>query len=244
MLRSYSWPAATMPLSTDIWGPFSMTSTTNPPSASPDAVSGDQTTTTTGDELVVKDVTAWRSWLSEHHTKQEGTWLVLAKKGTVEPTSLTYDQALEEAICWGWIDGKLQRRDDATYMQRFTPRRPRSLWSKRNVGMVERLRREGRLQPSGIREIERAQADGRWETAYGGSRDMEVPPDLAEALAANPDALAMFEILTRANRYAVLWNIHNAKRAETRQRKIEKYVAMLARGETPHPQSSARTKTD
>ena len=187
-------------------------------------------------ELIVADAAAWRVWLAEHHEGSAGVSLVLAKKGTTEPTSLTYDQALDEALCYGWIDGQVQRRDETTYRQRFTRRRSRSSWSKRNVGIVERLRLEGRMHPAGVAEVERAKADGRWEAAYAGSASIEVPPDLAAALAAEPRARAMFEILTAQNRYAVLYRIDTAKRAETRSRRIEQFVAMLARGETVYPQ--------
>ena len=193
-------------------------------------------------ELIVADAAAWRVWLSEHHEGSAGVSLVLAKKGITEPTSLTYDQALEEALCYGWIDGQVQRRDETTYRQRFTRRRSRSSWSKRNVGIVERLRLEGRMHPAGVAEVERAKADGRWEAAYAGSASIEVPPDLAAALAAEPRAGAMFDILTAQNRYAVLYRIDTAKRAETRSRRIEQFVAMLARGETVYPQKRTLTE--
>jgi uncharacterized protein YdeI (YjbR/CyaY-like superfamily) len=187
-------------------------------------------------ELVAADASAWRKWLGRHHAESTGVWLVLAKKGTTQPTSLTYDQALEDALCHGWIDGQVGRRDDATYRQRFTPRRPRSAWSKRNVGIAERLLDEGRMHAAGIDEVERAKADGRWESAYAGSASIEVPPDLVEALAAEPKAEAMFEQLSRQNRYAILYRVTTAKRADTRARRIEQLVGMLARGETIHPQ--------
>jgi uncharacterized protein YdeI (YjbR/CyaY-like superfamily) len=187
-------------------------------------------------ELIVLDPLAWRAWLREHHDDSAGVWLLLAKKGTVQPTSLTYDQALEEALCHGWIDGQVGRRDEATYRQRFTPRRPRSTWSKRNTGIAERLLADGRMHPAGVAELERAKADGRWDAAYAGPAGIEVPPDLAAALAAEPKAQAMFEALTRQNRYAVLYRIATAKRADTRARRIEQFVAMLARGESVHPQ--------
>ena len=189
-------------------------------------------------ELIVRDAAAWREWLANHHANPTGVWLVLAKKGTEKPTSLTYDQALEEALCHGWIDGQAGRRDEATYRQRFTPRRRRSAWSKRNTGIAERLIAEDRMHPAGHAEVERAKADGRWEAAYAGPASMEVPPDLAEALAAEPKAQAMFEALNSQNRYAILYRIATAKRAETRARKIEQFVAMLSRGETVHPQKT------
>ena len=168
--------------------------------------------------------------------------LVLAKKGTTSPTSLTYDQALEEAICFGWIDGQVRRRDERTYFQRFTPRRARSRWSKRNTTLAERLISEGRMQASGIAEVERAKADARWEAAYAGPATARVPDDLAAALAAEPKAKTMFKGLTSQNRYAILHRIEAVKRPETRARKIAEFVAMLARGETVHPQT--RTNKD
>jgi uncharacterized protein YdeI (YjbR/CyaY-like superfamily) len=188
-------------------------------------------------ELVVPDACAWRKWLGEHHHESPGVWLVLAKKGTSQPTSLTYEQALEEALCQGWIDGQAGRRDEATYRQRFTPRRRRSAWSKRNATIAEQLLAEGRMHAAGIEEVERAKADGRWETAYAGSASIEVPPDLVQALTAEPKAEAMFERLSRQNRYAILYRIATAKRADTRARRIQEFVTMLARGETIHPQS-------
>lgn len=187
-------------------------------------------------ELTCPDADAWRAWLAEHHSSPTGVWLVLAKKGTTQPTSLNYDQALDEALCHGWIDGQSRRRDETTYCQRFTPRRVRSPWSERNTGIVARLVTEGRMHPAGLAEVERAKADGRWEAAYAGSASIEVPPDLAAALARQPRAQAMFDILTSQNRYAILYRIGNAKRADTRARRIGQFVAMLARGDTVYPQ--------
>jgi len=167
-------------------------------------------------------------------------WLVLAKKGSAEPTRLSYDDALEEALAHGWIDGQVKRRDDATYRQRFTPRRRRSAWSQRNVALVERLAAEGRMHPAGEAEVARAKDDGRWETAYAGAATIEVPEDLTAALAVNDRARAAFDSLSGQNRYAVLYRITTAKRSDTRARRIGQLVAMLARGETPHPQSAKR----
>jgi len=188
-------------------------------------------------ELVVPDARGWREWLGRNHADWAGVMLVLAKKGATSPTSLTYDQALEEAICFGWIDGQVRRRDERTYLQRFTPRRPRSRWSKRNTTLAERLISEGRMQASGIAEVERATADGRWEAAYAGPAKARVPDDLAAALKAEPTAKTMFSRLTSQNRYAILHRIEAVKRPETRARKIAEFVAMLARGETVHPQT-------
>jgi uncharacterized protein YdeI (YjbR/CyaY-like superfamily) len=187
-------------------------------------------------ELLLPHAAAWRAWLEEHHGEEGGAWVVLAKKGTTEPTSLSFDEALDEALCFGWIDGQMRGGDGVTYRQRFTPRRSRSTWSKRNVGIAERLVEQGRMRPCGLAEIERAKADGRWDAAYAGPATIEVPDDLAAALAANPRAQAMFELLTSQNRYSVLFRISSAKRADTRARRIEQFVAMLARGETVYPQ--------
>ena len=193
-------------------------------------------------ELIVPDAAAWRAWLSRHHADPAGVWLVLAKKGTEQPTSLTYGQALEEALCHGWIDGQVRRRDEVTYRQRFTPRRKHSSWSKRNAAAAERLQAEGRMHPAGRAEVERAKSDGRWDAAYAGPATIEVPRDLRDALAAQPKAQAMFETLNSQNRYAVLYRITTAKRAETRARRIDEFVAMLARGETVHPQKRTRPR--
>jgi uncharacterized protein YdeI (YjbR/CyaY-like superfamily) len=189
-------------------------------------------------ELIVEDAASWRRWLDRHHASSTGVRLVLAKKGVTEPTSLDRTEALELALAYGWIDGQTGKRDDATWTVRFTPRRPRSQWSKRNVGIVERLIAAGEMQPAGLAEVERAKGDGRWAAAYDGSASIEVPDDLASALAANEEAAAMFGRLSSQNRYAVLYRVTTAKRPETRQRRIEQFMEMLARGETIHPQRS------
>jgi len=187
-------------------------------------------------ELIVADAAAWRRWLHTHHREPTGVWLVLSKQGTTDPTSLTYAQALDEALCYGWIDGQAGRRDEATYRQRFTPRRSRSAWSKRNVGIIDRLRAEQRMHAAGEAEIERAKADGRWDAAYAGSASIEMPADLADALGAEPRAQAMFDMLTSQNRYAILYRTSSARQPGTRARRIEQFVSMLARGETIYPQ--------
>ena len=192
--------------------------------------------------LIVADAAAFRDWLDVNRDGSDGVWLVLAKKHTTDPTSLTYAQALEEALCQGWIDGQKRSRDATTFSQRFTPRRRTSQWSKRNVGIAERLIADGRMLPSGLVEIAQAKADGRWAAAYSGQAAATVPDDLAAALSANPAADQMFAGLNGANRYAVLYRIENAKRADTRARRIDQFVAMLARGETIHPQPRPRPK--
>lgn len=187
-------------------------------------------------ELIVTDAAAWHAWLTKHHADATGVRLVLARKGVTEPTSLTYAEALDEALCHGWIDGQTGRRDDTTFRQRFTPRRSRSIWSARNVGIIDRLRADGRMQAAGEAEVARAQADGRWAAAYAGSSSIAVPEELIAALLANPKAQAMFDILTSQNRYAILFRIAGAKQAATRARRITQFVDMLARGETIYPQ--------
>ena len=132
-------------------------------------------------ELIVSNLAAWRRWLAKRPSDSEGVWLVLAKKGTTRPTSLTYDQALEEALCHGWVDGQLARRDEGTFRRRFTPRRTGGAWSKRNIAIIERLTAEGRMRPAGLRAVERAKADGTWDAAYGGAATIEVPDDLRRA---------------------------------------------------------------
>jgi uncharacterized protein YdeI (YjbR/CyaY-like superfamily) len=188
-------------------------------------------------ELLVEDADGWRRWLSTHHADSQGVWLILAKKGTLDPTTVSYDEALDEAICFGWIDGQLGPRDSATFRRRFTPRKARSPWSQRNAAIAERLIASGRMHRSGEDEMRRAKEDGRWEAAYAGQASSEVPEDLVTALNANPHSKAMFETLTSANRYAILYRIATAKKPETRSRRIGQFVEMLARGETFHPQA-------
>jgi uncharacterized protein YdeI (YjbR/CyaY-like superfamily) len=190
----------------------------------------------TDPEVLFADPAAWRAWLDENETTSTGVWLILAKKGKDAPTTLNYDTALDEALCSGWIDAQGRSRDDTTTLQRFCPRRSRSRWSARNVRIADRLIAEGRMRPRGQEEIDKAKADGRWAAAYEGSKNIQVPPDLAEALAASPRATAMFEILTAQNRFAILFRITAVKKPETRARNIAKFVGMLERGETVYPQ--------
>lgn len=186
-------------------------------------------------ELLVPDAEAWRAWLLAHHDSSPGVWLTLHKAGGTQ-TALTYAQALDEALCFGWIDGQARVRDADTSLRRMTPRRPRSRWSARNVEHVARLEAEGRMHDAGRAQVRAAQADGRWEAAYLGSASAQPPEDLLAALAAEPPALAWFEALTSANRFAVLYGIESVKRPETRARKIAEAVSRLSRGETPSPQ--------
>ena len=187
-------------------------------------------------ELLVPHAAAWRAWLEENADDGEAVFLVLAKKGTTSPTTLTYAEALMEALCFGWIDGQVRRRDDATVCQRFSPRGRRSMWSARNVGYIAQLEAEGRMAARGRAEVEKAKADGRWEVAYAGPATIEVPADFAAAIAARPRAQAMFDVLTSQNRFGLLHRLGQLKTDAARTRRIAQYVDMLDRGETLYPQ--------
>lgn len=188
--------------------------------------------------LYFADAAAWRAWLELNHETSPGINLKIAKKASPHTTP-TYHEALDEALCFGWIDGQRNRLDDHFFMQAFTPRTKRSTWSQINRDKVAALIAEGRMQPAGQAEIDRAKGDGRWDAAYAGPATIEVPPELSAALAASPAASAMFEKLSSQNRYAILFRIGQAKMPETRARNVAKFVAMLERGETVYPQ---RTK--
>jgi uncharacterized protein YdeI (YjbR/CyaY-like superfamily) len=177
---------------------------------------------------------AWDTWLAAHHADSAGVWLKIAKKGS-GGRSVSYSDALDVALCHGWIDGQKGRHDDAYWLQRFTPRKPGSRWSKINTERASALIAAGRMGPAGLREVERAQADGRWQQAYESQSRIAVPEDLAQALAANPRAADFFATLDSANRYAVLYRIANAKRAETRANRIDTFVAMLGEHKKIHP---------
>lgn len=180
-----------------------------------------------------KTARAFETWLKKNHASADGLWLRIAKQGADE-RSVTYPEAVEIALCWGWIDGQKKGLDDQHFLQRFTRRRARSLWSKTNVDKVAALIDAGRMQAPGHAQIEAARADGRWARAYEGARTSVVPDDLLAALAAEPKARAFFATVGAANRYAVLWRIQTAVKPETRARRIAQLVAMLARGETIH----------
>jgi uncharacterized protein YdeI (YjbR/CyaY-like superfamily) len=172
------------------------------------------------------------AWLAAHH-ETTGLWIQIAKKGT-GIASVDHDEALEIALTYGWIDGTAQRVDDEYFVQKFTPRSKRSRWSKINRASAERLIEAGRMHPPGLAAVEAAKADGRWEAAYASPANSTVPDDLRQALDANPKAAAFFDTLTSQNRYAILYRVGEAKRQETRARRIEKFVGMLERGETLH----------
>jgi uncharacterized protein YdeI (YjbR/CyaY-like superfamily) len=176
---------------------------------------------------------AWDKWLAKHHASSPGVWLKIAKKGTGVAT-VTMPEVIETALCWGWIDGLRHRHDDVYFRQRMTPRKRGSRWSRINRDKAEALIAAGRMQPAGHREVEAARADGRWDAAYSGSRTMTVPDDLTRALRRNAAARRAFEQLDSRNRYAILYRIQDAKRSETRARRIEQFVTMLAEGRTIH----------
>jgi uncharacterized protein YdeI (YjbR/CyaY-like superfamily) len=186
-------------------------------------------------ELLLPDSEAWRSWLNEHHSGSPGVRLVLSRKGG-SVTRLDYDGALDEALCFGWIDGQVGRRDAESMFQRFQPRGRRSVWSQRNILNVERLEREGRMRAAGRAAVDAAKADGRWERAYAGPAAAVLPSDLLEAIRAVPEAQAMFEVLTSQNRYALYFRLNHVTSADARSRRIAAFVEQLARHEPPHPQ--------
>ncbi|MFS2167998.1 YdeI/OmpD-associated family protein [Variovorax sp. Varisp62] len=177
---------------------------------------------------------SWARWLKRHHATAAGVWLRIAKKDS-GLASIDHPTALEEALCWGWIDGQRKSEDAQYFLQRFTPRTKRSIWSQINRAKVLKLIEEGRMQPAGHAEIERAKADGRWDAAYEGVSAATVPPDLQAALDANKKAAKFFATLDSRNRYAVLFRTQGAKKPETRARRIAQFVEMLAKGEKIHP---------
>jgi uncharacterized protein YdeI (YjbR/CyaY-like superfamily) len=191
-----------------------------------------------------KSTKAFETWLKRHHATSAGLWLKIAKRRADE-ASVTYVEAVEIALCWGWIDSQKKGLDEQYFLQRFTPRRARCVWSKVNVEKVAALIEEGRMQAPGLAQVEAAKADGRWAQAYDGARTSVVPKDLVAALDAAPGAKAFFSKINAANRYAVLWRIQTAVKAETRARRIAQLVEMLARGETVHifkPKARPRTE--
>lgn len=181
-----------------------------------------------------KDATAWETWLVRQHAKSAGLWLRIAKAAS-NVKSVSYAEALDVALCYGWIDGQKKVFDDTTWLQKFTPRGKRSIWSKINREKVRRLIESGRMQAPGLEAVDRAKANGQWDAAYDSHRTAGVPDDFQRALDTHPDAKAFFATLTGANRYAILFRIQTVKRAETRARKIEQFIGMLERHEVIHP---------
>lgn len=183
--------------------------------------------------LEFKSQAAWEKWLGKNHGQADGVWLKFAKKNSGE-TTLSFVEALDSAVCYGWIDSQRNGLDEKFYLQKFSPRRARSLWSKINCERVERLTAEGRMTPAGLAQVEAAKADGRWEAAYAPQSTAELPEDFKKALSKNKKSADFFESLSKANKYSFIWRIHHVKRPETRAANIEKYVKMLAEGEKFH----------
>jgi uncharacterized protein YdeI (YjbR/CyaY-like superfamily) len=177
-----------------------------------------------------RDEAAFERWLDRNHARSPGLWIKVAKRDSGVP-SVTHAQALEVALCFGWIDGQRRALDATHFLQRFTPRRSRSMWSKINRDKVAQLTADGRMRPAGLREVERAKADGRWDAAYAGQRTATVPEELQRLLDGNRRARAFFDQLDSRNRYAFIWRVQEAKKPETRARRAEKFVEMLAKGE-------------
>ena len=180
------------------------------------------------------DARAWRGWLARNHRTSEGVWLQIQKKGA-PGRSVSYAGALEEALCFGWIDGQKRSQDARAFLQKFTPRRPRSVWSRRNIEHCERLIAAGRMTPAGQAQVDAARADGRWDRAYDPPSRAAPPDDLVRALSRNRRARDFFERLDRGNRYAILWRLQTARRPETRARRVRTFVEMLASGRKIHP---------
>jgi uncharacterized protein YdeI (YjbR/CyaY-like superfamily) len=185
--------------------------------------------------LTFASASEWRAWLEEHHAAPAGVWLKIAKKGRGIET-VTHAEALEEALCFGWIDAVRHAYDEDYFLQRFVPRRPKSKWSQVNRDKVLALTEAARMHPAGLAEVERAKADGRWAAAYAPQSQATVPDDLQAELDARPKAKATFATLKSQNRYAILYRLRDAKRPETRARRLKQFVEMLERGETPYPQ--------
>ncbi len=176
--------------------------------------------------IAFKDSAAWRSWLDENHAETNGVWLRLYKKVSAIPT-VNYAEALDEALCYGWIDGQKKSYDEVSFLQKFTPRRTKSMWSKRNIEHIGRLTKQGLMMPVGIAEVERAKADGRWAAAYDTPSEMAIPKDFLLELQKHPVAEKFFATLNKANIYAIAWRLQTAKTAEIRKRRQDKIIALL-----------------
>lgn len=183
--------------------------------------------------LIMSSQQEWFDWLDKNHDKVPAVWVMFAKKNSGEQT-ITYEETREGALMYGWIDGLANGFDDKFHVQRWTPRRPKGVWSKINRGIAEELIKQGKMKPSGLKEVEAAKQDGRWDAAYEGQATITVPEDFQRALDANKRAREFFATINKTNRYAFLWRIHTAKRPETRAKRIEKFIGMLERGEVFH----------
>ena len=184
--------------------------------------------------LPFKSPEAWEKWLAKNHASSKGVWLKIFKKDSGKPT-VTYAEALDGALCYGWIDGQKDRHDEEAWLQRFSPRRPQSPWSKINTGHVKRLMKEGRMKPAGLKQVEAAQKDGRWKKAAPSPSAAAYPADFLKEVGKNRKAKAFLETLDRANRFAIIYRLHGAKKRETREKRLKQFVEMMAKGEKLHP---------
>ena len=192
-------------------------------------------------QILVKDlpvlsfslIDEWESWLENNHDNDKGIWLRFFKKNSCVIT-FSYDEALDVALCYGWIDGQLKTFDEKSYIQKFTHRRPKSMWSKRNIQHIIRLEKEGKLKPSGLKEVDAAKADGRWEKAYSSPGNMKIPEDFIKELSKNKKALAFFESLNKTNKYTIGWRLETAKNTETREKRIKEIINMMVKGKKFH----------
>ena len=185
-------------------------------------------------QILFASAAEWEGWLDDNHASSHGVWIKIAKRGA-DIESVRYPEVLESALCYGWIDGRREALDERCFLQRFTPRRPRSRWSRINREKAEQLIADGRMRPAGLAEVRQAKADGRWEAAYEGQKRIAIPDDLQRELDVRPAAKAFFAELSSQNRYAILYRLQDAKKPETRARRLAKFVAMLEAGETIYP---------
>ncbi len=182
--------------------------------------------------LLFTDVVSWREWLGVHHADSSGVWLRFYKKGRGE--SIHYEEALQDALCYGWIDSQVAAFDEDSYLQKFTPRRPKGMWSKRNIERIAMLEKAGRMMPAGEREVDAAKQDGRWAQAYDSPATMEMPKDFLEVLSHHPEVEAFFRTLNKTNLYAIAWRLQTAKAPATRQRRMDSLLRMLSDGKKIH----------
>ncbi|KAK4560687.1 hypothetical protein LTR86_005265 [Recurvomyces mirabilis] len=193
-------------------------------------------------ELVLVDAAAWAKWLAENASSSQGVWLAMAKKGVTQPTSLTLPQALDEALCYGWINGQARKGCEGTTVQRWTPRRPKSMWSQANVEHVARLEKEGRMKDAGWAAVEAAKSDGRWDAAYARQSEIVAPNDLLAAIEAVPEARSTWESVNKTNRFLLIYRLSSLKTEAGRKKRIAATVESLAKGETPQPQKNPAAK--
>lgn len=189
---------------------------------------------TNQETLSFRSAKEWERWLAKHHADSSGIWLRFFKKHS-GIDSVAYDEALDEALCYGWIDGQVQRYDDKSWLRKFAPRRSKSIWSKRNIHHVARLLKAHKMKPAGLKQVEAAKADGRWEKAYDSPSAMQTPEDFLKALARNKKAKAFFRSLNKVNTYAIAWRLQTAHKAGTREKRMKAILEMLAKGEKLHP---------